>query len=115
MKKLLFFVLACVLVLACDSSKEVTLSLTNPQDLSVSFSGYYLATATGDSVAMEGVTPREYTLSMEKGDGLTGMVYKDGANMTDTLHFRILVNGNEEVTQKVTTPAQIIQFQITVQ
>lgn len=115
MKKLFFFLLAGAVIIACDNSKDVTLSLTNPQNLSVSFTGYYIVTATGDSVPMNGVTPREYNLSMEKGDGLTGMVHKDGANMTDTLHFQVLVNGEEEVTQKVTIPSQIIQFQVTVQ
>jgi hypothetical protein len=113
MKRILFasFLLLLMMV-ACSTSNEVVLSLTNPQGLSVSFGGYYKYESTGDSVSMNGVTPRDYALVLEKDDHITGVIHKDGSNMTDTLHFRILVDDEEVLTQKTTAPSQVVEFTV---
>lgn len=107
--------LLLLMIVACSTSKEVVLNLTNHQDLSVSFGGYYIFESTGDSVPMNGVTPRDYVLVLEKDDQITGVIHKDGSNMTDTLHFRVLVDDEEVLTQKTTSPSQVIEFTVTAQ
>jgi len=116
MKKMLFAAfLLLLMIVACSTSKEVVLSLTNPQDLSVSFGGYYIVESTGDSVPMNGVTPNEYVMSLEKDEQINGKIHKDGSNMTDTLHFRVLVDDEEVLSQKTTLPSQVIEFTVTAQ
>jgi hypothetical protein len=116
MKRIIFTAfLLLLLVAACSTSKEVILSLTNPQDLTVSFSGYYIFESTGDSVPMNGVTPKEYVLVLEKDDQITGKIHKDGSDMVDTLLFRVLVDDEEVFNQKPVLPSQVIEFTVTAQ
>lgn len=113
MKKIWIAVTLMMIFIACSTSKDVVLSMTNPQNLSVSFSGYYyFDSLPGDTITFNGVTPREYELVLEKGDAISGIVHKDGSDMTDTLHFQIFVNDDELVTQKTTAPSQVIQFDV---
>ena len=107
---LLFVFFICVSALSCITDTEVVLSLTNEQALSVSFTGYY-EVSTGDSVPMSGVTPYDHTIILRRGDQLSGMVHKDGPNMTDTLHFRLIEDNVERLNQKKVTPSQVIEFQ----
>ncbi|HEX7320485.1 MAG TPA: hypothetical protein VF399_09045 [bacterium] len=116
MKRIIFAAfLLLLLVAACSTSKEVVLNLANPQDLSVSFSGYYILESTGDSVPMNGVTPRDYVLALERGDQITGKTHKGGSDMVDTLLFRVLVDDEEVLSQKTTLPSQVIEFTVTAQ
>ena len=113
MNKLWIAVVILFIFIACSTSKDVVLSMTNPQDLSVSFSGYYyFDSLPEDTITLNGVTPREYEIVLEKGEVISGIVHKDGSDMTDTLHFRILVNDDEKLTQKTTAPSQVIQFDV---
>lgn len=120
MKKLFLILFAGVILLSLtcggDTEADITIDLTNPQDLAVKYNGYYiLTTAPGDTVPMDGYTPDEYTFTLQEGDGASGMVYKDTIDIVDTLHFRLLMNGDEELSQKTTTLIEVIQFQITAQ
>ena len=115
MKTILCVLLCCSVLLTCSKKFDVVLSLTNPQDIPVAFTGYYWDPVSADSVPLDGTTPREYDFVMEKGDEISGIVHKDGPNTEDTLHFQIFVDGEERITQKVTIPSQMIQFQLTAQ
>lgn len=113
MKKVCIAAIALMVFLSCNTSKDVVLSMTNPQDLTVPFTGYYYFEAVPeDTTMLNGTTPREYSFVIEKGDVVKGIVHKDGPNMVDTLHFRVLLDGDETVTQKTTSPAQVVQFTI---
>ncbi len=112
MKRFILLAFICLVFITCSKSKDVVLRLSNPQNLSVSFTGYYIEVATGDSISMNGVTLREYEFVLDKGDEITGMVHKDGGNMVDTLHFRVFIDNEEELSQKTTIPSQIIEFQV---
>ena len=117
----LFFTGIIILVLACTTttSREITLDLSNPQDIAVAFNGYYQindelqATITGE-------TPAEYVFELERGDEVDGAVYKsDSTNFTDTLHFRVLVDGVEQsdLAADIVIPAESgrITFYLSVQ
>jgi len=100
MKKYIALLFAGLLILglACTTtaSREVTIDLSNPQDTAVAFDGYYQVNA-GAEEPMTGETPAEYIFELEEGDQVNGMVYKsDSTNLTDTLHFRVLVDGVEQ-------------------
>jgi hypothetical protein len=113
--KMILIAAILLLIASCSTSKEVVLNLTNPQDVSVSFSGYYKFESTGDSVPVNGVTPRDYVLALEKGDRINGKIHKDGPDMTDILHFRVLVYDEEVLSQQTTLPSQVIEFTVTAQ
>ena len=95
----LFFAGLLIIGLACTTtaSREVTIELTNPHDtVAVAFDGYYQIN-DGTEEPMTGETPAEYTFELEEGDQVDGMVYKsDSTNITDTLRFRVLVDGVEQ-------------------
>lgn len=100
MKKYIALLFAGIMILslACTTttSKEVTIELSNPQDIPVAFDGHYQVNAEPEE-AMTGETPAEYVFELEEGDQVDGMVYKsDSTNITDTLHFRVLVDGVEQ-------------------
>lgn len=87
-----------ILGLACTTtaSREVTIDLSNPQNIAVAFDGFYQINDEPEE-AMTGETPAEYIFELEEGDQVDGMVYKsDSTNFTDTLHFRVLVDGVEQ-------------------
>jgi hypothetical protein len=95
------------------------LSLTNTQNIAVAFDGYYQIN-DGTQEAMTDTTPWEHTIVMEKGDELDGRVYKsDSTNIKDTLHFRILVDGEEQsnLTADIVIPTELggVQFHLAVQ
>lgn len=118
MKKILLLFFAALLVssLSCGGdTADVRISLTNPNNKAVPFSGYYTITATGDSVVMEGSTPGEYTFVLSKGESATGSIYKDTVDVIDTLHFQLYLNDEEQLTHKVTTIIEVIQFSIQAQ
>jgi hypothetical protein len=121
MKKVLLFLFAGLLAatVSCSQSKDITLSLTNPQNTAVEFDGYFQVN-NGIQEAMTGTTPWEHTVIMEKGDELDGQVYKsDSTNFTDTLHFRILVDGEEQsnLTADIILPTEVggVQFHLALQ
>jgi hypothetical protein len=124
MKKIFKILFAAFLLLGLtckvkQTTFDVTLDLTNAQAIAVAFGGYYKIN-DGNEEAMTGTTPKAYDLILDKGDELTGVVYKsDSTNFTDTLHFRILINDEEQsgLTADVVIPtiAGGAQFQITVQ
>lgn len=121
MKKLVLpFLAVCVLLaLNCGGTKEfdITIHLTNPQDKAVKFGGYYVLEDTGDSVTLEGYTPEEYNFTMEEGDKIHGVVYKDTVDVIDTLNFRLLADDVEKLNQNVIIPYPLaaIQFELTVE
>jgi hypothetical protein len=118
MKKLFLLLFAGILLmnLNCGSSTaDVRITLTNPNNKTVPFNGYYLIAATGDSVTMQGSTPGEYTFTLEKGESATGRVWKDTTDLVDTLHFQVFLNDDEQLSQKTTTLIEIIQFSIQAQ
>jgi hypothetical protein len=118
MKKLSFVIVLIVLLsLTACLKKEVenTISLTNPQGKAVPFNGYYKLTATGDSVIMYDYTPKEYTFSLHKGEGATGLIYKDTTDMIDTLYLVIKSGDSELLSKKMTSILEAVQFQITAQ
>jgi hypothetical protein len=118
MKKWCLILCAALIMFSITCGKksvEITLSLTNPNNKAVPFDGYYKLPATGDSVAMDGATPEEYIFTLEKGENATGLVYKDTIDIVDTLHFRILFDGEEKNSYKTTTLIEQIQFTITAQ
>ena len=119
MKKLFLILFAGVMLLSLtcggETEADITINLTNPQDKAVKYNGYYVLSATGDTVTMAGYTPEEYTFTLEKGDGASGRVYKDTIDIVDTLSFQLLMNGDEQASQKTTILIEIIQFQITAQ
>lgn len=118
MKKILLLIFIGLIIssLNCGSdSADVRISLTNPNNKAVPFNGYYILTATSDSVTMEGSTPGEYTFSLAKGESATGTVYKDTVDIIDTLYFQVFLNDEEQLSQKVTTLLEVIQFQIQAQ
>ncbi len=118
MKKILLLLFAGIIIssLNCGSdTADVRISLTNPNNKAVPFSGYYIITATSDSVTMEGSTPSEYTFTLEKGEGATGIIFKDTVDVVDTLHFQVFLNDEESLSQKVTTMIEIFQFSIQAQ
>ncbi|MEO0127841.1 MAG: hypothetical protein ABIL44_08850 [candidate division WOR-3 bacterium] len=103
----------------CSKSKEVKISLTNPQNLAVAFDGYYILNQ-GNQEPMTGTTPKDYEFSMKKGDQLSGIVYKsDSTNFTDTLRFQVYIDDVEQpsLLRNIVIPTQLggIQFQFTVQ
>lgn len=121
MKKILVYLCAglLILTLACSQSKDITFRLTNAQSISVDFDGYYQING-GTQEAMTGTTPWDHTLVMEKGDELDGRIYKsDSTNTTDTLHFTILVDGEEQsnLTADIIIPTELggVQFHLAVQ
>ena len=103
----------CLLVVACSSSKDVVLSLTNPQGLSVAFTGYYYDPETNDTTLMDGSTPRDYLLVLGKGDVIEGSVHKDGPDTIDTLQLEVYVDDETLMVQKVTIPSMNIDFTVT--
>jgi len=118
MKKILLLLFAGILIssLNCGSdTADVRISLTNPNNKVVPFSGYYIITATSDSVAMVGSTPGEYTFTLSKGESATGSIYKDTTDFVDTLHFQLFLNDEERLSQKVTSMIEVIQFSIQAQ
>jgi len=118
MKKLflVFFMEIILLSLNCGANSiDVRISLTNPNNKTVSFDGYYKVVATGDSVAMNAATPGGYTFTLEKGESASGSVLKDTTDTVDTLYFQLFMNDDEKLSQKVTTSQEIIQFQIEAQ
>lgn len=118
MKKLfsVFFMGIIVLSLNCSAdSVDVSISLTNPNNKAVPFDGYYILTATSDSIVMDAATPREYSFTLEKGEGVSGSVFKDATDIVDTLHFQVFFGDEEKLSQKVTSMLQVIQFQIEAQ
>lgn len=118
MKKILLFLFAGILIssLNCGSdTADVRINLTNPNNKAVPFSGYYIITATSDSVEMEGSTPREYTFTLSKGESATGSIFKDTLDVVDTLHFQVFLNDEEQLSHKVTTLIEVIQFSIQAQ
>lgn len=119
MKKLIFLCLTglMLLTLTCGTGDfDITINITNPQDLAVKYGGYYILEATGDSIPMEGYTPGEYTFTMSKGDKVEGFVFKDTTDVVDTLNFQLLADDEEKINESVTLPGPIgIQFQLTVQ
>ncbi len=119
MKRLFFLCLTglMLLTLTCGTSDfDITINITNPQGKAVKYGGYYILEATGDSVAMEGYTPGEYTFTMGKDEQVNGLVYKDTTDIVDTLNFQLLADGEEKFNENVTMPFPIgIQFQLTVQ
>ncbi|UCC11467.1 MAG: hypothetical protein JSW02_08945 [candidate division WOR-3 bacterium] len=112
MKKLTLLI-ACLLVVTCTSSKDVVLSLTNPQGIAVAFTGYYYDTETSDTTILDGSTPREYMFTISKNDVIEGSVHKDGPDVIDTLQFEIFVDEETLMVQKVTIPSNDINFTIT--
>jgi hypothetical protein len=115
MKKLfsVLFMGIIVLSLHCGAdSVDVRISLTNPNNKTVPFNGYYILTATSDSIVMDAATPGEYSFTLEKGDGVSGSVFKDTTDVVDTLHFQVFFGDEEKLSQKVTTLLEVIQFQI---
>jgi hypothetical protein len=118
MKKIILVLFAGILILSlnCGSdTADVRIDLTNPNNKAVPFSGYYIITATNDSVAMVGSTPGEYTFTLSKGESATGSIFKDTLDVLDTLHFQLFLNDEEKLTQKVTTMIEVIQFSIQAQ
>jgi hypothetical protein len=118
MKKIILLLFAGILIssLNCGSdTADVRIDLTNPNNKAVPFSGYYIITATNDSVAMVGSTPGEYTFTLSKGESATGLIYKNTADIVDTLHFQVFLNDEEKLSQKVTTLSEVIQFSIQAQ
>ena len=118
MKKLfsVLFMGIIVLSLNCGAdSVDVRISLTNPNNKTVPFDGYYILAATGDSIVMDAATPREYTFTLETGEGVSGLVFKDTTDLIDTLHFQVFFGNEEKLSQKVTTLIEVIQFQIKAQ
>jgi hypothetical protein len=118
MKKILLLIFAGILItsLNCGSdTADVRITLTNPNNKAVPFSGYYIITTTSDSVAMEGSTPGEYSFILSKGESATGSIHKDTLDVVDTLHFQVFLNDEEKLSQKVTTMIEVIQFSIQAQ
>jgi len=118
MKKLflVFFMGIILLSLNCGAdSVDVRISLTNPNNKTVSFNGYYILAATDDSIVMDAATPGEYTFTLEKGESASGSVLKDTTDTVDTLYFQLFMNDEEKLSQKVTTLLEVIQFQIEAQ
>lgn len=118
MKKLSFAIVLIVLLsLSACLKKEVetTISLTNPQGKAVPFNGYYKLTATGDSVVMHDYTPKDFAFNLHKGEGATGLIYKDTTDMVDTLHLVIKSGDSELLNRKMTSILEAVQFQITAQ
>ncbi len=106
-------------LLMCSKSKEVRISLTNPQNMPVAFDGHYQFNQESEE-EMTGTTPKEYEFSMKKGDQLTGIVYKsDSTNFTDTLRFQVYIDDVEQTQMRQNIvhpyPIEAIQFQCTVQ
>ena len=118
MKKclLLFIAVIVFMNIHCGSdTANVRISLTNPNDIAVPFSGYYIITTTSDSVVMEGSTPGEYTFSLSQGESATGQLFKNSVDIVDTLHFQLFLNDEEQLSQKTTTIQEVIQFSIQAQ
>lgn len=118
MKKMLLLLFSIIIIagMNCGSdTADVRISLTNPNNKAVPFSGYYIITATSDSVVMEGSTPGEYTFSLSKGESATGSVFKDTVDVVDTLHFQLFLNDEEQLSQKTTTLLEVIQFSVQAQ
>ncbi len=110
---------ASLLLVSCSKTKEVTISLTNGQNLAVAYDGHYQIN-TEPQVTMTGTTPHEYVETLSKGDQLIGQLWKsDSTNFTDTLHFMILIDGVEQpaLTKDLIIPTQLggIQFQVSLQ
>ena len=118
MKKLflVFFMEIILLSLNCGANSiDVRISLTNPNNNTVPFSGYYIITATSDSVVTEGSTPSEYTFTLGKGEGATGIIFKDTVDVVDTLHFQVFLNDEESLSQIATTKIEVFRFSIQAQ
>ncbi len=116
---LTLLIAATVMMVSCSTSKEVTISLTNTQSKAVAFDGHYQVN-TDAEVPMTGTTPHEYVETLSKGDQLIGQIWKsDSTNITDTLHFTVLIDGEEQtsLTKDLYIPTQLggIQFQVSVQ
>lgn len=121
MKKLLalLFIGLLFVGISCSASKDITISLTNAQDIAVDYDGYYQIN-NGTQESMTGSTPWEHVIVMEKGDVLDGQVYKsDSTNVTDTLHFALLVDGEEQsaLTADIIIPTELggVAFHLEVQ
>jgi len=111
--KRLILMIACLLVVTCSSSKDVVISLTNPQGLAVAFTGYYFDTETSDTTILDGSTPREYLFTVSKNDVIEGSVHKDGPDVIDILQLEIFVDEETLMVQRVTIPSNNINFTIT--
>ena len=118
MKKLflVFFMGIILLSLNCGvDSIDTRISLTNPNNKTIPFDGYYILTATSDSIAMNDVTPGEYMFILKRGESVNGSVWKDTTDFVDTLYFQLFLGDEEKLSQKVITSQEIIQFQIEAQ
>ena len=123
MKKLFLILFAGVMLLSLNCGGEtefdIVISLTNPQDTPVEFDGHYTIN-DGAEQAMTGTTPEEYAFTLGEGDEVDGIIYKsDSTNVTDTLHFEVSVNDEEQtnLTRDIIIPTELgaIQFSFSVQ
>jgi hypothetical protein len=106
-------------IMSCTQTKEIKISLTNPQSLAVAYDGHYQVN-TEAQVLMTGSTPFDYDVSLKKGDQLVGQIWKsDSTNFTDTLKFQVFVDGVEQtsITHSIIIPTAVggIQFTLSVQ
>jgi hypothetical protein len=115
----IFLLLTALAVLSCSKTKDVTISLTNPQSIAVAYDGHYQVNTDAEE-AMTGTTPHDYQFSLKKGDQLIGQLWKsDSSNFTDTLRFQVFVDDVEQtsMTHNIIIPTELggIQFSLSVQ
>ncbi|HIE05332.1 MAG TPA: hypothetical protein EYP58_00880 [bacterium (Candidatus Stahlbacteria)] len=103
------------LSLACTKKDfEVTMRLTSPDGLNISFAGFYKIESTGDSTWIADITPQEYVFTLDAdGDRVEGIVMKGSPDSLEIL-LEILVDGEERLSQSTKSATQAIQFSLQV-
>ena len=99
--------------ITCTREADITIKLTNPSNKIVPFKLKYTP-PTGGELQFRDYTPKEYTITIRKGETLKGEVYKDTLDLIDVLHFQLLLNGEEKLVNDITWGfVQKIEFQVT--
>ncbi len=115
MKKILLAI-SIVLVffcLTCTREADVTIRLTNPSNKTVPFRLKYTPPEGGE-IQYRDYTPREYVITIKKGQTLKGEAYKDTLDILDVLHFQLLLNGEERIVEDLVYGLiQKVSFQVT--
>lgn len=113
----LVLILTGMTALSCSQTKEIEIRLSNPQNITLHFDGFYKVNNV-DSLQMTGTTPQSFDFSLKKGDQIIGQVWKsDSTNFSDTLRFQVFVEGEEYASMKYSLliPFSHLQFTLSVQ
>ncbi len=113
MKKAILIVCAGIFILSLgclDSDTDITMELTNPSHKAVPFKIHYKL-SDGGEVSYRDYTPKEYIVTLKRGQSLDGEVSKDTLDILEVVHFSLIQDGKEKLSDDITIGyVDIIKF-----